>query len=471
MVNGERLEVFFSPRSVAVIGASEKPGTIGRAIMTNLLERFRGKVYPVNVKYDRVFGLKCYKSVLEIPESVDLAVIAVPAPIVIDVVDECGRKGVKGVIVISAGFKEIGKEGIEREKKLVEVARKYGIRIVGPNCLGIYDAHSGLDTIFNPSDRQAKPGPGTVAFISQSGALGAALLDWFAEQGIGLSKFVSYGNAADVDESDLIEYLAQDEKTKVIAAYIEGVANGRKFMESVLAALIQGKPVIVLKAGRTARGVRAAASHTGSLAGSYEVFSGALKQAGAIMVSDLQELLIAIKILSTGWRVNGKNVAIITNGGGAGVMATDAIESMGLRVADLSSDTIEKLRSTLPPAASPYNPVDVLGDAPAERYRKALEIVSRDPNVDMVMVIALMQSPALNANELVKMLSEIRGLIKQPMVFIAPGGAYTLRYIGEIQRNGIPAFRDPVEAAKALRFLYDYSINVAKARRKALEQF
>ncbi len=459
------LRAFFEPRSVAVVGASERPGSIGRALMTNLLEKFKGEIYPVNIKYDKVFGLKCYRSVLDIPSDVDLAVIAVPADVALKVAEDCGKKGVKGLLVISAGFKEIGEEGLKREEKLLDIVRKYGMRMIGPNCLGIYNPHSGLDTIFNPSDKQGKPGPGHVAFISQSGALGAALLDWFTEQSIGLSKFVSYGNAADVDESDLIEYLTEDEKTKVIAAYIEGVRNGRKFMRAVAKAVANGKPVIVLKAGRTEKGVKAAISHTGSLAGSYDVFKGALSQCGAILVDDLLELLIAIRALETGWRVPGPRVAIVTNGGGAGVLATDSIESLGLKVTELTNKTIEKLKQVLPPAASPYNPVDVLGDAPAERYKAAIDIVARDPNVDMIMVVALLQSPALNGDELVKILREARETINKPMVFVAPGGGYAHRYVLEIQRAGIPSFRDPVEAAKALKHLYAYSKAVERVKK------
>ncbi len=458
------LDVFFEPKTVAVIGASEKEGTIGRAIMLNLLEKFRGKIIPINIKYDQVFGLKCYKSVLEVPESIDLVVIAIPAPSVPQVLEECGKKGVKGAIIISAGFKEIGGEGIEREQKVVEIARKYGMRIIGPNCLGVYDAHTGLDTIFNPSDRQAKPSAGNVAFISQSGALGAALLDWFTEQGIGMSKFVSYGNAADVTESDLIEYLAEDSKTSIIALYIEGVSNGRRFLCSIVKAIAKGKPVIVLKAGKTERGGRAVASHTGSLAGSYELYLSAIKQVGGILVDDLHDLLIAINALQNLPRPKGNRLAIVTNGGGAGVLATDSAEIMGLKLAELSQQTIDRLRKVLPPAASPYNPVDILGDAPADRYRKAIEIVLSDDDVDMVMVIALLQSPALNADELIDVLKYFKDRTSKPFVFIAPGGSYTMKYIEKARKLGIPAFRDPVEGVKALTYVYEFSKAIERAR-------
>jgi len=460
------LDVFFNARSVAIIGASERPGSLGRALMTNLLEKFKGEIYPINVKYNRVFGLKCYKSILEVPGSVDLAVVAIPAASVPRVVDECGRKGVKGVVVISAGFREVGPEGAKLEEELVSVVRKHSMRLIGPNCLGVYDAHTGLDTIFNPSDRQGKPEPGNVAFISQSGALGAALLDWLKEEGIGLSKFISYGNAADVDEADLISYLAEDPRTEIIAAYIEGVRDGRRFVEAVRKAIRANKPVIVLKAGKSEKGMKAVASHTGSLAGAYEVYKGALKQSGALIVDDLHELLIAIKALRYGARSRGPNVAIVTNGGGAGVLATDSIESLGLRVAELSKETIDELRSKLPPTASPLNPVDILGDAPADRYELAIKSVLSDEKVDMVMVIALMQSPALDADELIKILERVCKESKKPIVFVGPGGAYASKRLVMASRIGIPSFKDPVEAAKALRYIYDYSVAYRKLTRK-----
>jgi len=451
------LKCFFEPKSVAVIGASEKPGTIGRALMTNLLERFKGKIYPVNIKYDQVFGLKCYKSVKEIPDEVDLAVIAVPAPVVVNVARECGEKGIKGLLVISAGFKEIGEEGAKREEELVKVVEKYGMRLIGPNCLGIYDAHTGLDTIFNPSDRQAKPEPGPVAFISQSGALGAAVLDWIAITGIGLSKFISYGNAADVDESTLIEYLAEDPKTSVITCYIEGVRDGRKFMNAIRKAIKNKKPVIVLKAGKTEHGVRAVSSHTGSIAGSYEVYEAALKQVGAIVVDELEDLIVAAKVLSWQPPARGNRIAIVTNGGGAGVLATDAIERSGMKMAKLGQHTIEKLRSVLPLAASPYNPVDILGDAPVERYENAIKITASDPNVDALIVITIMQSPALNADQLRQRLKAIREDIDKPMVMVAPGGEYTEKHSSKIEKEAkIPVFKTPEQAVKAIRIAVEW---------------
>ncbi len=455
---GNGLDPFFNPSSVTVIGASIKKGTVGRALIENLKERFKGRIYPVNIKYDEVLGLKCYRSVLNLPETPDLAVIAVPARVVPKVVDECGRKGVKAVVVISAGFKEVGEEGAKLEEELVNVVRKWGIRLIGPNCLGIYDPWAGLDTIFNPNDRQDKPGPGNVAFISQSGALGAAVLDWLAEAGIGMSKFISYGNAADVQEWELIEYLAEDPKTKVIMAYIEGVSNGRKFLNALRKSAMKGKPVIVLKAGKSERGMRAVASHTGSLAGQYRVYEVAIRQFGGLLVNELNEMVVAAKTLSWLPTPKGDRVAIVTNGGGAGVLATDAVELLGLRMADLSDDTKEELRRKLPPAAAVNNPVDVLGDAPPERYRVALDAVMRDGNVDAVLLISIMQSPAYDPSGVLRAAREAVRSYGKPVVMAAPGGKYTVDKLRMFEREaGIPSFKTPEEAARALSYLIRWS--------------
>jgi len=457
-VPDHRLEKFFNPSSVAVIGASEKPGTIGRAIMQNLLTRFKGTIYPVNIKYDKVFGIKCYKSVLEIEGSIDLAVVAVPAKYTPSILRDCGEKKIQAAIVISAGFKETGEAGAKLEEELVAVARKYGVRVLGPNCLGVYDAHTGLDTIFNPDDRQAKPAPGNVAFISQSGALGAAVLDWLSEAGVGMSKFVSYGNAADIKEWELIEYLADDEKTKVITAYIEGVEEGVKFLQSIRKAVSKRKPVIVLKAGKSSKGLRAVASHTGSLAGRYEVYESALKQYGALVVKELNELIVAAKALSWLPVPKGERIAIVTNGGGAGVLATDATELLGLTLAELREETKIKLRSKLPQAASVENPVDVLGDAPPERYEVAIEEVLKDENVDAVLVIGIMQSPAFDPDGVLKVLKDCVSSYSKPIVVAAPGGEYTVDKLRKIEKEvKIPTFRTPEEAVKALWYVVRWS--------------
>ena len=457
---------FFKPRSVAVIGASPKLGTVGRALMDNLLESFKGKIYPINLKYDKILGLRCYHSCSELPERPELVVVAIPSKAVPQVIKECGEKGSKAAVVISAGFRETGAEGAKLEEELMKMARTYEMRVIGPNCLGIYDPWSGLDTIFNPSDRQAKPKAGHVAFISQSGALGAAVLDWFAEAGIGMSKFISYGNAADVKEWELIEFLAVDPLTRVIAVYVEGVEDGRKFMKSIRFAVKKGKPVVVLKAGKTERGIKAVASHTGSLAGSYAIYGSAIKQSGGLVVKELNELVTAVKALSWLPEIKGKRVAIITNGGGAGVLATDSIEMNNLVMSELSENTRKTLKGMLPPAASVVNPVDLLGDAPAERYKVALLQVLKDNKVDAVILIGIMQSPAFDPEKILEVVREIVKKYKKPITLVAPGGKYTedkLRLFEKVAH--IPSFRTPEEAVSALNFLAKWM----EAKEKSLE--
>lgn len=453
----EWLHRLFNPRSVAVVGASERAGTVGRAVLENLLATFKGEILPVNYKYDSVLGLRCYRSVRDLPKAPDLAVVAVPAGSTPEVVrDLCGL-GTRVSIVVSAGFKETGPEGAKLEAELVSAARSCGMRILGPNCLGVYDPWSGLDTIFNPNDRQAKPGAGGVAFLSQSGALGAAILDWLAEAGIGLSKFVSYGNAADIKEWELVEYLAEDPRTTVIAMYVEGVEDGRRFMESVRKAVARSKPVVVLKGGKTEAGGRAATSHTGSLAGRGEVFASAVRQAGAVTVDGLEELISVLKLFARGMIPKGRRVGIVTNGGGAGVLAVDSVESLGLDLARLAASTTEQLRRVLPPAASTSNPVDILGDAPPERYAAAVEAVANDPNVDSVIVIALMQSPAFDPRKFAELIKGVRGLRGKPVALVAPGGSYTVEHSRELEKElSVPYYRTPEEAVRALKLAVEW---------------
>lgn len=461
----KEFDFFFRPKSVAVVGASPVEGTIGRAIMTNLIEKFNGKIFPLNIKYDEILGLKTYKSCRELPETPDLVVVAVPARIVPQVLDECGGKGAKSAVVISAGFKETGPEGEKLEKELEETARKHGMRVIGPNCLGIYDAHSRLNTIFNPSDRQKMPPLGNVAFLSQSGALGAAILDWLAESNIGMSKFVSYGNAADVKEWELLEYLTEDPYTKVIMMYLEGVENGRNLVKAIRESTKAGKPVIVLKAGKSEKGMRAVASHTGSLAGSYQVYEVALKQSGALVVNELNDFILAAKTLSWLPMPHGDRVTIVTNGGGAGVLTTDAVELLGLTLTELSEETRKYLKSVLPPAASVGNPVDILGDAPPERYEVAIEAVLKDVKTDLVIVIGIMQSPAFRPSDFIKSMKRLLVEYGKPMIFVAPGGSYTAENLRKIELEvGIPTFKTPEEAARAYHFLVSWYRNYQRLK-------
>jgi len=448
------LDFLFYPQSVAVIGASNKEGKIGNAIMKNLINfGFKGKIHPVNVKEEKILGIKAYKSVLEIPENVDVAVISIPGKFVPQTLEECGQKGVKGVVVISAGFKEAG--NVELEEKLLEVARKWNIRIVGPNCLGVTNIENGFDCTFNPPERQARPEFGGIAFMSQSGAFGAAILDWAARHEVGMSKFISLGNMADLDESDFMEYLKDDKPTRVITAYLEGVKDGRKFLE-VARNATKKKPVVILKSGRTEAGAKAAASHTGSLAGSYTIYQAAFEQTGVLEARSMRQLFNYAKALTMQKPAKGDRVAIVTNGGGAGVMMSDGVLEVGLKMADLSEETKEKfakaiVEGKLPAHMSYKNPIDIIGDAPSRRYEVAMRYALEDENVDVLAVIALFQSPALD-DGIVEAVGRMQEYGK-PVVFIAPGGAYPEKMARRIEKTGVPVFEtveDGVDAVYAL---------------------
>ncbi|EHR78867.1 CoA-binding protein [Thermococcus litoralis DSM 5473] len=454
------LDELFYPKSVAIIGASNTLGKVGNAIMHSMTLRFKGKIYPVNVKETEVMGLKAYKSIKEIPDEVDVAVIAVPAKFVPDVIDECGEKGVKGVVVISAGFKEAGRADLEEE--LVKRARKWGIRVVGPNCLGVTNLENGFDCNFNPPERQARPKFGPIAFMSQSGAFGAAILDWAARHEVGMSKFISLGNMADLDESDFMLYLKDDPKTKVITAYIEGVKDGRKFFNAAKETT-KVKPVIILKAGRTEAGAKAAASHTGSLAGSYKIYQAAFEQTGVLAAKSMRQLFNYAKALAMQSPAKGDRVAIVTNGGGAGVMMSDGLLEAGLKLAEFTEETKEKFRKAieeglLPEHMSYKNPVDVIGDAPSSRYETAIRYVLEDPNVDIVVVIALFQSPALD-ERIVEVMERVKEYGK-PIVFVAPGGEYPERMARKIEQKGIPVFETVEDGVDAVYALIKYGRHI-----------
>jgi len=453
----ESFDFLFYPRKVAVIGASGVPGKVGNAIMRSMTLRYEGKVYAVNVRGGEIEvngkKFKVYRSIKEIPDEIDVAVIAVPAKFVPDVIDECGEKGVKGAIVISAGFKEAGK--VELEEELVKRAKKWGIRVVGPNCLGVTNLENGFDCNFNPPERQARPPFGKVAFMSQSGAFGAAILDWAAREKIGMSKFISLGNMADLDESDFMDYLGDDEKTGV---NIEGVKNGRKFFETAKEVTLK-KPVIVLKAGRTEAGAKAAASHTGSLAGSFKIYEAAFEQTGVLSAGGMRQLFNYAKVLAMQKPAEGDRVAIVTNGGGAGVMMSDGLLERGLRMAELSGETIRKfeedIRAGKLPAHMAYkNPIDVIGDAPSSRYEVAMRYALEDPNVDVLVVIALFQSPALDEG-IIDAMERMKAYGK-PIVFVAPGGDFPHKMARNIEGKGIPVYETTEDAVDAVYALVKY---------------
>ncbi|MEM1525655.1 MAG: acetate--CoA ligase family protein [Ignisphaera sp.] len=456
---GKELELLFKPRSVAVVGASREPGKVGHSILKNIIDSgYSGRIYPINPKADSVLGLKAYKSLLEVPDPIDLAVVVVPAPSVPSVIEECGMKGVKFAVVISAGFKEVGGEGIEREKRLVETASKYGVRVVGPNCLGIIDMHTPMNASFGPLiDRK-----GSIAFVSQSGALLVAILDWSVKTGLGFSKIVSLGNKADLNEAEFLEYLGEDPETKVILLYLESIVNGRRFIE-VASAVSRKKPIILLKGGITEAGAKAALSHTGAMAGGVTALKAALKKAGVILVPSLSELFDMAIAFSTQPMPLGSRVGIVTNAGGGGVVTSDTIIMKGLRLAALSLHTIEVLRSSLPPAAAIYNPVDVLGDAKADRYKIAIDALLKDPNVDSVVVILTPQAvtePEKTAEAIIEL---SRKYPYKPMLAAFIGGERVEKAVKMLINNNIPVYDMPEKAVVAL-----YGMNMYRESREYL---
>lgn len=380
------LKSIVSPKSVAVIGASSRPDSVGMAVFKNILfSGYKGIVYPVNPKAKSILGVRAYPSILEITDDIDLAVVIVPNTIVSKVVSECGEKRVKGIVVITAGFKEIGEEGLKLERELVEVAKKYGISVIGPNCVGIIntDPEVSLNATFA---RPFVPKAGNIAFVSQSGAFGVAALEYARKRDISLSKFISVGNKADVNENDLLLALKDDEKTKVVLFYLEDLVNPSEFME-LSREISEKKPILVIKSGRTLAGAKAASSHTGALAGSDEIYNAFFMQAGVIRVDSLEELFDCGVAFSTQPPPRSNKVAIITNAGGPGIVATDAIVKGGAFLSSLEDKTKEKLSKVLPSTASLQNPVDIIGDAKEDRYESAIKYVLEDPSVDGAVII------------------------------------------------------------------------------------
>ncbi|MGI6209083.1 MAG: acetate--CoA ligase alpha subunit [Anaerolineae bacterium] len=444
------LEAFFEPRSIAVIGASREEGKLGRAVLQSLIESgFPGQIYPINPKADELLGLKAYPSVLECPGEVDLAVVLIPGRFVPDVMRQCGEKGVKGVIVISAGFREVGAEGMRLEQEVVEVARQYGIRMVGPNCLGY------LDTItpFNASFAPLMPDPGPIAFMSQSGAIASSILDVAKLRGLGMSRFVSLGNKADLNETDFLSAWGEDDDTSVIMAYLEDIKDGQTFMETARR-VTKTKPVISIKSGSTTAGTRAVSSHTGALAGSEAAYNAAFRQVGVIRAHTIEDLFDFSEAFARQPLIRDDGVCIITNAGGPGVMAADAVEHAGLKLAALAPETMARLKENLPSAASVLNPVDVLGDAPADRYAMALKTVLEDPNVNAVVVILTPQL-VTQPLETAKAVAEIAKGSKTPIFSCFIGGELTAKASALLTAEGVPAYPEPERAIRSVRAMLD----------------
>src|SRR5271157_1868 len=457
-LSGERmpkridLRSVLKPRSVAIIGASRNPEKVGHIILQNFIKAgYDGDIYPINPNADEILGLRTYKSVGVLKKAVDLAVIAIPAEAVPKVLEECGRAKVKSAIVVSGGFAEVGRSDLQ--DAITKIAQKYDITLVGPNCLGVMDTRSRVNTLFLPSYKISTPPVGYVSFISQSGAVGSTVIDVIASECIGLSKFISYGNAAGVDETDLLDYLVHDEETKVIVMYIEGIKRGKAFIE-VARKAARIKPVVVLKAGRTGAGVTAAHSHTAALAGDYQVQEAIFKQFGFAIANDLDELLYYAKIFASEIAPKGNRVAIITNGGGAGVLTADAVaSSQKLVLGDLDGKTKQELRKRMPPIVNIANPLDLAGDADAERYGNALTLVGNDPNVDILIVITLFQTPGADSKVAAE-LAHQKDSMGKPMLVISVGSEYTQLHKIMLESCGVPVYDSPVSATKSLEALF-----------------
>ncbi|NIM95168.1 MAG: CoA-binding protein [Anaerolineales bacterium] len=445
------LSAFFNPNSVAVIGASSNPSKLGHAVVKNLIEGgFLGderQIYPINLKSDEILGLKAYPNILDVPGQIDLAVIVIPYPAVPEVIQLCGEKGIPAAIIISAGFREAGMEGLEREQEVIEIAKNYGIRLIGPNCLGVIDTFTPLNASFSAG----MPPSGPMAFMSQSGALGTAILDWAQAGRLGLSKFVSLGNKADVNEIDLLREWKDDATSNVILCYIEGLPDGEAFIR-VAREVTREKPVIAIKSGVTQSGARAVTSHTGSLAGSEQAYQSAFHQAGVLRAESLEELFNYARGFGYLPSLKGDQIAIITNAGGPGILATDALERADLRLARFEPEYIQSLVSFLPDAASAANPIDVLGDARADRYRFALEKVIEGPSVDGVMVIVTPQAMT-EIRETAEVVAKIATRTDKPIVACFMGEAQIEAGVEILERNNIPNYPYPEQAAKVLRAL------------------
>jgi acetyltransferase len=448
------LKPLFAPKSVAVFGASDRIDSVGQVVFQNMLESgYKGKLYAINPKHSQVQGCKAYASITEITESIDLVVIATPAETIPDIIEACGLHQVKIAIIISAGFGEAGEAGKLLEKTVLAKARHYGIRLIGPNCLGVMCPDIGFNATFNKGNAIA----GNIAFISQSGALCTAILDWANANDVGFSNVVSMGASIDVDFGEILDYLISDTKTRSILLYIEGIHDARSFMSAIRAAA-RIKPVILVKVGRHAAASKAAISHTAAIVGSDDAFDAAVRRAGVVRVQTITQLFSAAKALSCGFDPTGGRLAIVTNGGGPGVMATDYAIDLGLEIAQLSEVTINSLNRVLPPTWSHGNPIDVIGDAQADRYQHAVKACLEDPNVDGVLTILTPQAmtkPLEVANAII----ELTNQYKKPLLTSWMGEAQVNESRAAFNRARQPSFRNPESAVDVFSFLSAYHKN------------
>ncbi len=437
----------FKPETVALVGATPKEGKVGNTLLRNLMASSELRVYAVNPKYDSILGLKCYPSLTSIKDRIDLAVIAVPAVNVPDVLVQCGEKGITNVVVISAGFKEAGREGAVLESELTRISKEYNLQLVGPNCLGVIDTYTNLNATFG----RTMPDKGGIAFLSQSGAFALAVIDWSKAAGVGFSKVVSLGNKAVLNECHFLEYLGSDRNTKVIAMYLEDVSEGRRFMR-VAREISKTKPVVVMKSGKTEAGSKAASSHTGSIAGSVEAFKAAFEQSGVVEAESIEDLFDFALTLSRIRSIKtGGGIAIVTNSGGPGVMAADAVEEYDLKLASFGRNTTDKLLSLQ--LANSYNPVDVRGDATSDLFGTALGIVARDEQVSAIIAILSPTAP-IDFDKASSYVLEAEAL--KPVIPVFMGGESVSKAVEVLKQHGITNYFDPVRAVKTLKAVSDY---------------
>jgi len=453
-----RLEKFFNAKTFCVVGASTTPNKPGNVVAYNFVNFFPGKTYLVNPKGGELYNNKLYKSVLEIDDSIDAACIIVPARYAPLALQECGKKGIKNIIVTTGGFSEIGDEGIKLQQQMLDIMKEFEITVIGPNCLGLYSPALGYDTMFLPDSKLKRPTNGPVSIFTQSGAFGAAFIDQLSRLGSGkwVSKFISYGNASDINETDSLEYVGQDPDTKMIIIYLEDFKNGREFMQKAREISLK-KPIMGIKANRTETGAKAGASHTAALSANDVIVDDLLNDAGIIRVLTWDQLEDCVLVFGTQPLPLGNNVAIVTDGGGAGVMASDMVSDCGLTLAKFSAEVQKKLDDTFPSFYSTGNPIDITGSATAEDYRIALESVYDDPNVDSIVNICIPVIPDLNIEEYIKITKELAKRKEKPFVTALVGGEEADYATTELLKDDLPAFESPGRAVRALGMLTEYT--------------
>jgi acetyltransferase len=453
-LRGRSLEVFFKPGNVAVIGATETPATVGEAVMMNLKKTYKGKIFPVNPKRESVLGIRCYKNLAQIGEKVDLAVVVTPAATVPEIIRQCGDAGVEGAVVISAGFKEIGSAGLALETEVLKEASRSGIRVIGPNCLGVMNPTNGFNATFATTIAR----PGSVGFISQSGALCTAVLDWSLREMVGFSAFISIGSMLDVGWGDLIQYLGDDPNTQSIVAYMESVGDARSFISAAREVALT-KPIIVIKVGRSEAAAKAAASHTGAMTGSDDVLDAAFRRCGVLRVNNVSELFYLSEALAKQPRPTGPRLTIVSNAGGPGVLATDALLAEGGQLAELETETIEAMSLNLSPHWSHRNPVDILGDAGPEQYARAIDLAAKDPNTDGLLVILAPQR-VTDPTVIAQGLTRYAHLGGKPVIASWMGGTSVEKGETILTQAGIPTYAFPDSAARVFHAMWRYSDNL-----------